>query len=279
MSSSYFLKFDFLRMLIFTMKSWQKKVLLSTTLMLTALGSTVQAKEWKVIRFGTESAYAPFEYKTPDNKLVGFDIDLGNAICAKLKAKCVWVENSFDGMIPALKAKKFDGILSSMTVTADRSKQIAFSNKIYNTPTRMVAKKGSPLLPSPASLKGKRVGVQQGTIQESYAKTYWAPKGVNVVPYPNQDVLYQDMVSGRLDATLQDAIMVDGGFLKSPKGKAFGFAGGNVVDAKTLGVGAAIGLRKEDADLKKAIDGALAAIIADGTYKKLEKKYFSFSIY
>ncbi len=60
----------------------------------------------------------------------------------------------------------------------------------------MVAKKGSPLLPTPASLKGKRVGVQQGTIQEGYAKAYWAPKGVNVVPYPNQDVLYQDMVFG-----------------------------------------------------------------------------------
>jgi lysine/arginine/ornithine transport system substrate-binding protein/histidine transport system substrate-binding protein len=102
---------------------------------------------------------------------------------------------------------------------------------------------------------------------------------VNVVPYPNQDVLYQDMVSGRLDATLQDAIMVDAGFLKSAKGKGFAFAGNNVVDAKTLGVGAAIGLRKEDADLKKNIDKALAEIIADGTYKKLEKKYFSFSIY
>ncbi len=162
------------------MKNWQKKLLLSTTFVAVALSSTVQAKEWKTIRFGTESAYAPFEYKTPDNKLVGFDIDLGNAICAKLKAKCVWVENSFDGMIPALKAKKFDGILSSMTVTTDRAKQIAFSNKIYNTPTRMVAKKGSPLLPTPASLKGKRVGVQQGTIQEGYAKAYWAPKGVNV---------------------------------------------------------------------------------------------------
>lgn len=98
------------------MKNWQKKLLLSTTFVAVALSSTVQAKEWKTIRFGTESAYAPFEYKTPDNKLVGFDIDLGNAICAKLKAKCVWVENSFDGMIPALKAKKFDGILSSMTV-------------------------------------------------------------------------------------------------------------------------------------------------------------------
>ncbi|EMC9750640.1 transporter substrate-binding domain-containing protein, partial [Acinetobacter baumannii] len=204
---------------------------------------------------------------------------LGNAICAKLKAKCVWVENSFDGMIPALKAKKFDGILSSMTVTDERAKQILFSSKIYNTPTRMVAKKGSPLLPTPTSLKGKRVGVQQGTIQETYAKTYWAPKGVSVVPYPTQDLIYQDMMSGRLDATLQDAIMVDGAFLKQPKGKNFSFAGGNVVDVKTLGVGAAIGLRKEDADLKANIDKALAAIIADGTYKKLEKKYFSFSIY
>ncbi|WP_155517950.1 ABC transporter substrate-binding protein, partial [Acinetobacter pittii] len=69
-------------------------------------------------------------------------------------------------------------------------------------PTRMVAKKGSPLLPTPTSLKGKRVGVQQGTIQETYAKTYWAPKGVSVVPYPTQDLIYQDMMSGRLDATL-----------------------------------------------------------------------------
>ena len=157
---------------IFKMKNWQKKLLLSTTFVAVALSSTVQAKEWKTIRFGTESAYAPFEYKTQDNKLVGFDIDLGNAICAKLKAKCVWVENSFDGMIPALKAKKFDGILSSMTVTTDRAKQIAFSNKIYNTPTRMVAKKGSPLLPTPTSLKGKRVGVQQGTIQEIKTKVH-----------------------------------------------------------------------------------------------------------
>lgn len=82
-----------------------EKIFVSTTLVLAAVATNVQAKDWKVIRFGTESSYAPFEYKTPDGKLTGFDVDLGNAICAKLKAKCVWVENSFDGMIPALKAK------------------------------------------------------------------------------------------------------------------------------------------------------------------------------
>ena len=73
-----------------------EKIFVSTTLVLLLL-TNVQAKDWKVIRFGTESSYAPFEYKTPDGKLTGFDVDLGNAICAKLKAKCVWVENSFDG--------------------------------------------------------------------------------------------------------------------------------------------------------------------------------------
>ncbi len=88
------------------MASFMKKIFVSTTLVLAAVATNVQAKDWKVIRFGTESSYAPFEYKTPDGKLTGFDVDLGNAICAKLKAKCVWVENSFDGMIPALKAKK-----------------------------------------------------------------------------------------------------------------------------------------------------------------------------
>lgn len=261
------------------MNSLKNKILISASIMLTTLTAHAQAKDWSTIRFGTESSYAPFEYKTPDNKLTGFDIELGNAICTHLKAKCVWVENSFDGLIPALKAKKFDGILSAMTVTEARAKQVAFTNKIYNTPTRMIAKVGSPLLPNPMSLKGKRVGVQQGTMQESYAKTYWASKGVTVVPYPSQDILYQDMISGRLDASLQDAIMVDAGFLKSPKGKGFAFAGPNVNDVKTLGVGAAIGLRKEDTELRDHINQALSAIIADGTYKKIEKKYFPFSIY
>ncbi len=79
------------------MKNWQKKLLLSTTFVAVALSSTVQAKEWKTIRFGTESAYAPFEYKTPDNKLVGFDIDLGNAICAKLKAMSMGSETPLTG--------------------------------------------------------------------------------------------------------------------------------------------------------------------------------------
>ena len=256
-----------------------RKVIAAVSLALMATSFGAFAKDWKEIRFGVDASYAPFESKAPNGQLVGFDIDLGNEICARLKSKSVWVENDFDGMIPALKAKKFDGVLSSMSINEARLKEINFSAKLFNTPTRMVAKAGSGLQPTAASLKGKRVGVEQGTIQEAYAKAHWAPGGVEVVPYQNQSLVLADLASGRLDASLQDAIQADEGFLKKPEGKGFAFAGGNLNDPKTLGTGAGIGLRKEDTDLKAAIDKAIAGMLKDGTYKKIEKKYFTFDVY
>src|SRR6202161_3497800 len=254
-----------------------KATLATLTIALLAVSSSsAHAKDWTTIRFGVDASYPPFESKGSDGKLAGFDIDLGNEICTRLKAKCVWIENDFDGMIPALKAKKFDGVLSSMSMTPQRAEQIAFSSKLFNTPTRLIAKKGSGILPTPEGLKGKTVGVEQGTIQETYAKTYWAPKGVTVTPYQNQDGVYADLQAGRLDAALQDAVQADVGFLKTPLGAGYEFVGKDLVDEKILGNGAGIGLRKEDTDLKAQIDKAIASIIKDGTYKKLEKKYFAF---
>ncbi|WP_434114941.1 ABC transporter substrate-binding protein [Paraburkholderia caffeinilytica] len=257
-----------------------KKLLAALTVALLATVSIgAHAKDWSTIRFGVDASYPPFESKGSDGKLAGFDIDLGNEICARLKAKCVWVENDFDGMIPALKAKKFDGVLSSMSMTPQRAEQIAFSSKLFNTPTRLVTKKGSGVMPTADSLKGKTVGVEQGTIQETYAKTYWEPKGTKVVPYQNQDQVYADLLSGRLDASLQDAVEAEIGFLKTPRGAGYEFAGKDLVDEKILGNGAGIGMRKEDTDLKAKVDKAIADIIKDGTYKKLEKKYFDFDVY
>ncbi|RKE39916.1 lysine/arginine/ornithine transport system substrate-binding protein [Paraburkholderia sp. BL23I1N1] len=254
-----------------------KKLVLCVALAAIATGA--YAKDWSTVRFGVDASYPPFESKATDGKLVGFDVDLGNEICARLKAKCVWVENDFDGMIPALKAKKFDGVLSSMSMTPQRAEQVAFSAKLFNTPTRLVAKAGSSLLPTPQAMAGKTIGVEQGTIQETYAKTYWEPKGAKIVPYQNQDQVYTDLLSGRLDASLQDAVEAEIGFLKTPRGTGFAFAGKDIVDEKVLGNGAGIGMRKEDADLKVKVDKAIVDMIKDGTYKKIEKKYFDFDVY
>jgi lysine/arginine/ornithine transport system substrate-binding protein len=241
--------------------------------------TSVSAKDWKVIRFGVDPSYPPFESKAPDGSLIGFDIDLGNALCAKLNAKCVWVENDFDGMIPALQARKIDAVLSDMSVTEKRLQQIDFTDKISASPTRMVSKTGSNLLPTAESLRGKNIGVEQGTIQETYAKTYFEPNGVNVISYQNQDQVYADLKTGRLDASLQDEVQANFGFLKTPVGQGFEFSGPEINDTKILGSAAAIGLRKGDADLKNALNGALAELLKDGIYQSIAKKYFDFNIH
>lgn len=256
-----------------------KRLSLSSLLLLALLPLGAHAQDPQVIRFGVDATYPPFESKAPDGTLIGFDIDLGNAICANLHAKCVWVEQGFDAMIPALKARKFDAILSAMSATDVRKQQIDFTNKIYNGPSRLVAASGSALKPSAASLKGKRIGVDQGSMQETFAKAEWAPQGVTVVSYPTQDAIYQDLTTGRLDGAFQSAVQADIGFLKTPRGKGYSFAGDEVKDKRVAGDGVAIGIRKDDPALAGKLNTAIAAIRKDGTYDKLATKYFDFNIY
>ncbi|MXN78891.1 transporter substrate-binding domain-containing protein [Burkholderia sp. 4701] len=258
------------------MKKW-----IAAAAMALAAGAAHAGGDWagKEIRLAVDPTYPPLEYKLPDGTLAGFGIDITNALCAELRARCVWVESSFDGMIPGLLARKFDVIASSMTITPKRMQQIAFTNRISNAPARLVVRKGAPLLPSAESLKGKRVGVEQGSAQADYAIANWQRAGVQIVSYPNQDQVYADLVSGRLDAAFQASIAASDGFLKKPQGKDFTFAGDAIDDPKYFGQGDGLGLRKQDADLREAFNRALATILANGTYARINRKYFDFDIY
>src|ERR1700741_1756651 len=126
-------------------KNWNKLATLAfcAAAMTAGAAGVAHAADIKEIRFGVEASYAPFESKSPAGELQGFDIDVGNAVCAKLKARCVWVENSFDGLIPALEARKFNAINSDMTITDQRRQAIDFTDPIYTIPNQMIAKKGS----------------------------------------------------------------------------------------------------------------------------------------
>ncbi len=256
-----------------------KRITNLSLLLLTLAAPFVQAADQPLVRLGVEPGYAPFEMKKPDGTLTGFDIDLGKEICKRIEAKCVWVESDFDGLIPSLKAKKIDAILSSMSITPQRQQEIDFTDKLYGTPARLITAKGVVLQPTAASLGGKRVGVFQGTTAETYAKEQWAPKGVDVVTYQNQDLVYADLVNGRLDAAFQDAVAASDGFLNRPVGKGFAFSGPEVNDEKYFGVGAGIGVRKTDQALKDQINVALRDMHKDGTYDAIAKQYFDFDIY
>ena len=254
----------------------KKSLPIALLLSLSAFSQLSAAEQ--TLRFGVDPTFPPFESKASDGSLQGFDIDLGNAICAQAKVTCQWVQTGFDSSIPALQAKKFDAILSAMSMTEKRREQVDFSDMLYITPSALLTPKNSALTENTSTLRGKNIGVAQGTIQETYAKAKWAPQGVNIVSYPNQMEIYPDLVAGRLDGSLANAVSAAQGFLNTPEGKNYVIKAA-LVDKALLGNGVGIGLRKGDAVHLKLINEALAALHANGTYDRLAKKYFEFKVY
>jgi arginine/ornithine transport system substrate-binding protein len=252
-----------------------KKLLLTLALGSLCAVSLAQDKELKV---AIDPTYEPFTFKTGDGKPTGFDVDIANAVCEQIKRKCVFVEQVWDSMIPGLQAKKYDVIISSMSITADRLKVIDFTDKYYNTPSRVVLKKDVKFT-GPASIKGKKIGVLKGSTQEKYAMGELKTVGVEVVPYEAQDQVYLDIKSGRLDGTVADFVEVTGGFLSKPEGKDYQLVGPELYIEKYFGIGAGFGLRKGDAALKKELNGAITALRGNGAYQKVNDKYFKFDVY
>lgn len=231
------------------------------------------------LRIGTDPTYAPFESKNAQGELVGFDIDLAKELCKRIQTQCSFIEQPLDALIPSLKAKKIDAIMSSLSITEKRQQEIAFTDKLYAADSRLVVAKGSPVQPTLEALKGKRVGVLQGTTQETYGNVHWAPKGVEIVSYQGQDNIYSDLTAGRIDAAFQDEVAASEGFLKQPVGKDYQFGGPSIKDEKLFGVGTGMGICKDDDELRLALNKAFAQMRADGTYEKLAKKYFDFNVY
>ena len=244
---------------------------------LLALAVNVQAAEPQ-LRIGIEAAYPPFASKTPDNQIVGFDYDIGQALCAEMKVECVWKENEFDGLIPALKVKKVDAIISSMSMTPERMKSVDFSNRYYRIPARLVVRKDSGITDVPAQLKGKRIGVQRATNFERYATENFVPQGAILVPYSSQNEVFLDLLGGRLDATMASSVAIDEGLLKKPEGKDYQFVGPTFTEEKYFGTGIGVAVRKND-PLAGRFTQAIAAIRANGTYEQIRLKYFDFDIY
>ena len=230
------------------------------------------------LRVGLNPAYEPFESKTATGEIVGFDVDIANALCAQIKRKCVFVESEWDSIIAGLQAKKFDVVISSMSITPERARVVDFTKRYYKTPSAIVVKK-SVKYDGPASLKGMKIGVLKASTQEKWALGELKPAGVNVVPYQSQNQVYLDIQAGRIDGTVADKVEVNGGFLRKPEGKDYGYVGPDQYDVKYYGEGIGIALRKGQGDLKKQLNDAIDAIRANGTYDRIAKKYFDFDPY
>lgn len=256
----------------------QRRHLATLALLLAvATSALAQPPDWKKIRIAVEGAYPPFSQIGPDGRIKGFDIDIADALCADMKAECTLVQQEFDGMIPGLQARKFDAVIASMAITEERRRSVAFSDKYYATPARLVARKGTPLLATPAGLKGKRIGVQRSTIHDRFVTDTF--KDSEIVRYTSQDQVFLDLAAGRIDASMEDQVAADVGFLKRPQGQAFAFVGPAFTDPKYFGIGSGVAMRKGDMPLQAKFNQAIADIRANGTYQKIAKQYFDFDVY
>ncbi len=249
----------------------------AATMILAASVSLASAKEWKKVRIGVEGAYPPFSQTMPDGNLEGFDIDIAKALCAEIGAECTLVKQDWDGIIPALLAKKYDAIIASMSITEERKKKVGFTNKYYQSPAKFVRKKGSKTEITKEGLKGKTVGVQRATIHDNFVTAEFPD--AELKRYGTQDEAYLDAAAGRLDLMLADSEALSGGFLKTDKGKDWEFVGPDFTEKKYFGEGAGIAVRKGDTELKDKLNVAIETILKNGTYKKLQDKYFDYNIY
>lgn len=255
-----------------------KKIFAILTAAILLFAGGVQAKDWKKVRVAIEGAYPPFSQVTADGKLVGFDVDIAVALCEAMGAEPVLVTQDWDGMIPGLLARKYDTIIASMSITDERLKKVDFSNKYYQTPAKFMVKKGLIAEFSMDSLKGKTVGVQRETVHDKYLTDVYG-KAVEIKRYGSLDDAYLDVDAGRIDILMADSVALMDGFLSQDKGKDYEFVGPDMVDPKWFGPGIGAAVRKQDSELKDKLNAAIETIRANGTYEKIQNKYFNFNVY
>lgn len=236
-----------------------------------------QAKDWSKLRIGVDATYPPFEYTGADGQIVGFSPEIAKALCEKIKAECEFMNQAWDGIIPALQANKFDAIISSMSITEERKKQVDFTGKYYNTPPAIIVPKDSTLKEAtPEALAGITIGAQGSTTHANYIQEILNQSELKAYPSPDEYKL--DLANGRLDAAVDDSTVLDA-FVKSPEGACCRILAVLKSIPAIHGEGAGIAVRKEDSDLRDLLDQALKDIRADGTYKKINDKYFAFDVY
>ncbi|MBK4714793.1 MULTISPECIES: arginine ABC transporter substrate-binding protein [Tenebrionibacter/Tenebrionicola group] len=240
-----------------------KKILLAALLASLSLCATAA----QTIRFATEASYPPFESMNADNKIVGFDVDLANALCKEINATCTFSNQSFDSLIPGLKFRRIDAVMAGMDITPEREKQVLFTNPYYDNSALFISLAGK--YASIEDLKGKKVGVQNGTTHQKYI-TDKHPE-INTAAYDSYQNARLDLQNGRIDAVFGDTAVVTE-WLKASSTLAA--VGDKVKDKDYFGTGLGIAVRHGNTALQQQFNDALDKVKKDGTYGAIYNKWF-----
>ncbi|MBS0519142.1 MAG: transporter substrate-binding domain-containing protein [Proteobacteria bacterium] len=224
----------------------------------------------------TWGSYPPFNYLDRKGLPAGFEMDLAQEICQRIKAECEFVAAKWDDLIPGLIDKKFDIVMASLEVTPERRRRLGMSRRYYLSPGAFIAAKGAPFDGPPSLLRNKRIGVQKDSTHADWIDKSFR-RSAQIKRYATVADELQALAKGEVDAVFGDKAQL-WLWSQKPEGQCCELVGQDIKDTQTLGIGVAAGIRREDVKLREAFNKALGEMIADGTYKKLDAKYFPFSL-
>jgi len=254
------------------------------TAMAVVAGAFSVSARAETLRVGMECTYAPFNYRTADGEVTGYDVDVAKGMAGILGADLEFVCQKWDGMIPALLANKFDLIVASMSITEKRRKKIDFSGPYRISVGRLVGKKdgGFDMFSADGSVKaagfkGVKVGLGRATTYESWFKA--KVPDAELLLYDNNEAMYLDLQNGRTDVIMTNPMKAFLKFLSKEDGAGFEFVSPAIDEVEYFGVGVGIGMRKGNDALRERINVALKQLTDDGSLEKYALKIFPFAIH
>ena len=245
-----------------------KKLIVAASCALAMMPGTAQAQD---LRIAFDVPYEPFEYRDDNGELTGFEVELATAMCEELQANCEFVIQAWDGMIPGLLARKFDLIMSSMSITPERAERVLFSEPYYITPGGWFGPESfNTDVTDMDAMKDKTVGVQRGTTMDTYVTENMGGV-VNIKRYTTAEDMVLDLEGQRLDVVFVDYPVGEQTVLNKEGYKEVG-------EPVKLGEGVGVAMRKRDAKLADDVNAALKKLKEDGTYDTIMQKYFNYDI-
>ncbi len=232
----------------------------------------------RAIRFLTADDYPPLNFALDAGTLAGFNVEIARAICETLEIGCTIQARPFDTLIDSLTTGKGDAVIASIAATPATRAEADFSLPYYQTPARFIARKGSlPPDARPAALAGKTIGVVAGSSHEAYLTAFFP--GAKPKPYPNASALETALRASEIDAAFGDGLTFAVWLNGESSQNCCAFLGGPYTESRFFGEGVGIAVRTDDAELRKALNWALAQIASRGTYAEIYLKYFPIGFY
>lgn len=227
----------------------------------------------KRLRIGTNVSYPPFSFVTSDGRHAGFEVELGNLLCQRVGVDCEWVSLPFEELTPALLSGRLDLIMASMSITPERRRHVSFTSKYYSTPVRFIGRRELPDMLSEEKIAELRIGAISASTHTAYIRQMF---GDTVKPhlFETQNLAIAALLSGEIDLLIGDSLPL-WAFLDGEEGRPFNWKSAPIYLDE--GIGAAF--RPTDDRLRQRFERAIRDVLEDGSYARINARYFPFNIY